>query len=68
VKTADYDVQGYESQEEFDAGRFWFVETNISRKRDALAVAKDALATFPIVKVQSGDRTFITVLTRGEQL
>jgi len=60
-----YEVRGYSSQERFDNVDGTCLEYNMTRKREAMKSGKNMLKIYPIVKVQSSDREFIEILTRG---
>lgn len=60
-----YEILVYESEDDFAFNRSRLPQIDgIARKRDALREGKLWLAEFPIVKVQSSDREFISILKR----
>lgn len=62
--TPTYEVLGYDHQEDFDVHTASLLATGLLIRSEAIDLAREQLATFPIVKVQSDDREFIEVLRR----
>jgi hypothetical protein len=62
-KRTTYEILGYETKEDFANRNFTVLDEGITRKREAVKIAKDLYNNEPhrVIKLQSDDREFIQI-------
>lgn len=56
-----YEIKGYHSKDDFYNQKFTLIDEYIPNKRDAIREAKQALGSYPVVKITRSDYEWIQI-------